>query len=96
MRKTLYVLAAMPVVIAIGGWKLSVALARQLGCTAVPNKEPSPCLLGTVDIGPVLDAVSWWGMLLWVPCLVISGLAIGGLLGQSLRWPWGTRPRRTP
>lgn len=95
MRKTLYALAAMPFLLAYGGWKLSVVLAQQLGCAAVPNKDPSPCLLGTVDIGPVLEAASWWGMLLWMPCLVISGLAIGGILGRELRRPWGTRPRQT-
>lgn len=95
MRKTLYFFAAMPFVISFGGWKLSVALAGHLGCT-VPTKGLSPCLIGTINIGPALDAVSWWGMLLWMPCLLISGLAIGKILGRSLEQPWGTRTRRRP
>lgn len=96
MRKTLYFLAVMPFVIAFGGWKLSAALARWLGCAAVPNKDPSPCLVGAMDIGPALEALSWWGMLLWMPGLLISGLAIGALLAKSLPQPWGSRARRAP
>jgi hypothetical protein len=92
MRKMLYVLAAMPFCISFGGWKLSVLLAGQLGCS-VASKDPYPCMLGKVDIGPILDAFAWWGMLLWWPCLLISGLALGSLVAPSIRSPWGSRPR---
>jgi hypothetical protein len=88
----LYALAAMPFFVSFGGWKLSILSARYLGCT-VASKDPSPCMISQVDIGPILDAFAWWGMLLWWPCLLISGLAFGSLIAQSFRSPWGNRPR---
>ena len=95
MRKVLYVFAAAPFAIASGGWKLSVAFADWLGCI-VPSKEHTPCMLGTSDVEPVLGAVAWWGMLLWMPCLALSGLVIGALLGASLPPPWGNNSSGKP
>jgi hypothetical protein len=96
MDKMRYFLAAMPFIISFGGWKLSVVLAEYFGCAPVPNKGLNPCFVGSVDIGPALDAFSWWGMLLWMPCLLISGLAIGKVLAKSLQRPWGSHDRRAP
>ena len=90
-----YFFAVMPIAISFGGWKLSVALADYLGCGAVPDKHLNVCFFGSVDIGPALDAVSFWGMLLWMPCLLISGLAVGRILAKSFQWPWGNRDRHT-
>ena len=95
MGKLRYFLAAMPFAASFGSWKLSVALAEYLGCSAVPNKEMNSCIVGNVDIAPALDAVSWWGMLLWMPCLLISGLAVGKILAKSFQWPWGSRDSDT-
>lgn len=96
MNTLRYFFAAMPFAVSFGGWKLSVVLAEHLGCGAVPNKAMNVCFVGNVDIGPALDAVSWWGMLLWMPCLLVSGVAVGKILAKSFPWPWRNRDRGTP
>jgi hypothetical protein len=87
-RWSQYALAMLPVGVTLGGWQLAALLAHSLGCS-VPSKDPQPCLIGMLNAEPLLGAVAWWGMLLWVPGLVISALLLGALLARRLPPPWG-------
>jgi len=84
------IVALLPLSITLGGWKLSVWLNDALGCMSV-GKDPQPCMLFNVNIQQALSFVSWWGMLLWIPGLIISGLMLGLVLSQLAPKPWGTK-----
>ena len=85
-----YALASLPFLVSFGGWKLAPVIGAALGCS-VASKSPQPCVVASLNVEPVLSALAWWGMLLWMPCLLISGLWLGGLLAQHLPRPWGRR-----
>jgi hypothetical protein len=87
-RWSSYALALLPFLATFGGWQVSVLLARSLGCV-VPSKAPQPCLVGSLNVEPLLGAAAWWGMLLWIPGLLISALWLGALLARRLPPPWG-------
>jgi len=88
VRRINYLLALLPFAATYGGWRLAVLTGSALGC-AVLSKSPTPCLLGAFDAQPVLGALAWWGMLLWMPGLVVSGLWLGLLLSRRLPPPLG-------
>ena len=90
MRLLKYLLASLPFVVTYGGWKLSSFLGASMGCP-VPSKDPQACLVGTLNIEPLLGFIAWWGMLLWMPALLVSGLLIGSLAARQLPFPWGQR-----
>ena len=87
---TKLVLASLPLVITLGGWKASLWVNSALGCSAV-GKDPLPCMLMGANIQPILFQASWWGMLLWVPGLIVSGLLFGSSVSHKLPKPWGTK-----
>lgn len=91
--KTQILLSLFPLAITAGGWKLSIWLNDTLGCQSV-GKDPLPCIVFGTNIQYGLSFASWWGMLLWVPSLIISGLMLGKVLAQFAPKPWGTRDAR--
>jgi hypothetical protein len=84
------IVSLLPLAITLGGWQLSLWLNDVLSCQSV-GKEPLPCVLLGINIQPSLSLASWWGMLLWVPGLIVSGLMLGKVLAQSAPKPWGNR-----
>jgi hypothetical protein len=91
--KTRVIVALLPLAITLGGWKLSILLNDALDCVSV-GKDPQPCMLLNVNIQLALSLASWWGMLLWIPGLIISGLMIGQVLSQIAPKPWGGKNGR--
>lgn len=81
-------LRLLPLLITLGGWWLSLALNDVLGCDAV-GKTPSACMMLGWNVQPLLAFGAWWGMLLWVPALFVSGAWLGSLLAEVLPKPWG-------
>lgn len=80
----------LPLALSLGAWKLSLLVNSALGCHAV-GKSPQACLVMGVDVQPALALGAWWGMLLWVPGLVLSGLLVGQVLAGKLPRPWAWR-----
>jgi hypothetical protein len=96
MRVALKVLLSFaPLAVTLGGWQLAVAVNDALDCSAI-GKSPAPCPVGGVDLQPVLSFFDWWGMLLWIPALLVSGLLLGQVLAPVLPRPFGTAPRKDP
>src|SRR5437763_1796482 len=85
-------LAALPLVVTLGGWRLALVVNAALSCSAI-GKSPSPCFFRGADLQPVLSVVAWWGMLLWIPGLLLSGLLIGCVVAPALPRPWGSALR---
>jgi hypothetical protein len=85
-------LCFMPLAVTLGGWQLAIAVNDALGCDSI-GKSPRPCLAGNLDLQPMLAFVGWWGMLLWMPGLLISGLLLGQVLARRLPRPLGQAPR---
>ena len=81
-------LRLLPLLITLGGWRLSLALNDVLGCHSV-GKTPEACRVLGWDLQPLLAFGAWWGMLLWVPALFVSGAWLGSLLAKALPKPWG-------
>lgn len=81
-------LSMLPLALTLVAWRLSLLLNTALGCDAV-GKAPHACLVMGVDVQAALALVAWWGMLLWVPGLVLSGLLMGQVLAGKLPRPWG-------
>jgi len=86
-------LCFLPLIVTLGGWRLALAVNDALGCDSV-GKAVAPCVAGGADLQPVLSFVAWWGMLLWMPGLVVSGLLLGQVLARRLPRPFGRAPRR--
>jgi hypothetical protein len=86
------VLATLPLVVTLGGWRLALIADAALGCNTM-GKSPSPCFVGGADLQPLLSIVAWWGMVLWIPGLVVSGLLVGRVVAPALPRPWGSAPR---
>jgi hypothetical protein len=87
---TRIVASILPLVVTLGGWKLSIWLNDALGCESV-GKDPHPCMVFGTNIQYGLSFASWWGMLLWVPGLIVSGLLLGKALAEYAPKPWGSR-----
>ena len=87
--KTKILLSLLPLAITLGGWKISAWLNSALGCESL-GKDPLPCIVFGTNIQYGLSFVSWWGMLLWIPGLIVSGLMLGKVLAQFAPKPWGT------
>ena len=77
MQRTLKLslLALTPAATALGGWKVSSAIGAALGCP-VPSKEQLACSIGGERLAELLDFIAWWGMLLWIPCAIVSALCL--------------------
>ena len=86
-------LCFLPLLVTLGGWRLALAVDGMLGCDSI-GKFPKPCPAWGTDVQPVLSFFGWWGMLLWMPGLLISGLLLGQLLARRLPRPLGRAPRR--
>ena len=92
MRKTIKLaLSLLPVLLTLGGWKVAIFINQALGWASV-GKDPLPCIVGGVNVQLGLSFFAWYGMLLWVPGLCISGLLIGDVIAGNFPRPWGTRP----
>ena len=85
-----YALAAAPLALSLGGWKLAGFINNALGCNAI-GKRPGACAVLGFDVQPFIGTLTWWGKLFWMPGLVISGLLVGGLVARRLPPPWGNR-----
>lgn len=81
-------LRTIPFFLTFGGWKLAVFINAGLGCSAI-GKDPKPCIVAGFDVMPLLSPIAWWGMLLWVPGLVVSALLLGRFVATGLPRPWG-------
>jgi hypothetical protein len=91
MRRGLQVvLCSMPFFLTFGGWKLAVFADAALGCSSI-GKDPKPCFVEGFDVMPILSPVAWWGMLLWMPSLLVSALLLGRVLAKELPSPWGDK-----
>jgi hypothetical protein len=88
--KNRILIALLPLAITLGGWQFSLWLNDLLGCQSV-GKDPQPCIVLGANIQGPLAFTSWWGMLLWVPGLIISGLLLGKVLSTKVTKPWGSR-----
>ena len=86
-------LCFVPLLATLGGWRLAVVVNDALACESL-GKRPAPCLACGLDLQPLLSFVAWWGTLLWMPGLLISGLLLGQLLARRLPRPLGRAPRR--
>ena len=86
----LSLLSLTPVAVALGGWKLTSAIGATLGCP-VPNKEQLSCSVGGEKLAELLDFVAWWGMLLWIPCAVVSALCL-----LVVAQDWASQQGKTP
>ena len=87
-------LSLIPLGVTLGGWKIAIIANSVLGCEAI-GKHPQSCLVGSYDLMPVLSFFSWWGMLLWIPGLVVSGLLVGKIAAGRFPRPWGSRPKES-
>ena len=79
-----YLFAAAAPILLFTGWKGANALSIALQCEG-SLKSAQPCYVYGVDATPILSAVAWWGMLLWLPALVITALVFGELLVRYSR-----------
>lgn len=93
MTKLKYALACLPFLLPCVGWKLVPVIGAAWGCP-VADKWPQPCIVAAVNVELALSAIAWWGMLLWAPGLLISGLWLGSYIAPHLPRPWGRGPRR--
>ena len=84
-------LYALPFAIPFGAWMAAVLAENFLHCP-VFGEAPPPCIVMGIDIQPWLGLAPF-GMLLWWPGLLISGLLVGEYLGEKLPTPWGKRPK---
>jgi len=71
-------------------WWGALRLNSILGCAAV-GKRPLPCIVLGFDLLPILSFLAWWGMLLWIPALLVSGLLVARVLLPLARPPFGTK-----
>ena len=85
-------LSSIPLAVTLGGWKIAILANSVLGCGAI-GKHAQTCLVGSYDLMPILSFFSWWGMLLWIPGLIVSGLLVGEIAASRLPRPWGSRPK---
>lgn len=67
-------------------WKAAVLIAYELGCEG-KLKEAQACILLSIDIQPMLSIAVWWGMLMWLPALIISIIWAGTALQKFLKNP---------
>ena len=88
-------LAISPVLVALAAWHGAVLVNGSLGCRSV-GKDPLPCHFAGLDLQPALSLFAWWGMLLWVPALLVSGLLVARVLQPLFRPPLGTRGSAKP
>lgn len=51
-----------------------------LNCSSL-GKRPEPCLALGLDLAPYLGAMFWWGVMLWIPGLLVSGVLLSRFLG---------------
>lgn len=84
-------LASLPLLLCLAGWHGSSLVNEMLGCTAL-GKYPLPCIFVGLNIQPVLAFAWWYGMLLWVPALVISGVLLATAVTPLFSAPFGTKP----
>jgi hypothetical protein len=82
--------SSLPLVVTLGGWKLAVVVNAILGCESI-GKDPEPCVVSGVHIHPLLDGIAWYGMLLWMPALVVSCLWAGRIIAPNVPRPWGSK-----
>ena len=76
--------AAVAPVLLYGCWKASHYLFESLNCMG-SLKGAQPCERYGFNVTPVLSALSWWGMLLWLPALAIAALVVGEELWLRFR-----------
>lgn len=88
-------IAAAPLLASLVAWHGSGAIAKALGCIAL-DKRPSPCIAFGNDVQPILSMLAWWGMLLWIPALIVSGLLVARVLVPLLNPPFGTKDSSKP
>lgn len=69
-------------------------LNAMLSCSSI-GKRPQPCGAFDANFGPVLGAMFWWGILLWVPGMLFSAALLSRFLREQLPAPWG-RAGKTP
>ena len=78
------IVAVVAPVLLYGSWKVSHYLLESLNCMG-SLKGAQPCERYGFNITPVLSALSWWGMLLWLPALAIAALVVGEELWLRFR-----------
>lgn len=86
-------LSSLPLLVTLGGWKCAVFLNSFLGCTSI-GKDPEPCMVAGFNIQSGLAFFAWYGLLLWMPALIVSGLLLGKTFAAFLPRPWGSRAAR--
>ncbi len=81
-RLTKHILIALlPGVFTLGVAKVAVAVGGYLGCP--PGKYTVACSPGGLGLSDVLNFIAWWGAVLWMPGVAISGF---GALAAFLVW----------
>jgi len=83
-------MSSLPLVVTLGGWKFAVLANSLLGCSSI-GKDPDPCVVGGMNVQPLLDCLAWYGMLLWMPALAVSCLWAGQIIATTLPRPWGSK-----
>jgi len=78
------IVAAVAPMLLYGSWKASLYLFESLNCMG-SLKGAQPCERYGFNVTPVLSALSWWGMLLWLPALAIAALVVGEALWLRFR-----------
>ena len=66
------------------GWKGSHYLFELLHCLG-SLKDAQPCERYGLNVTPILSTFAWWGMLLWLPALVIAVLVVSEELWLRFR-----------
>jgi hypothetical protein len=88
---TAIVVALLPVLVPLVVWKAALAVNTLLGCEAV-GKNAQACIRAGIDFRPALEFGAWWGMILWIPGLIVTG----ALLESPIRRLTGNRTTSTP
>ncbi len=90
--RTKLALAMLPIACTAGAWLLSGYVNELLGCEAI-GKAPQPCMVQGWNVEPVFSSTFAFGMMLWMPGLLISGLLAGAAIAPLLPPPWGKKSR---
>jgi len=70
-----YTIAALPFAVPFGSWQVARLIGHVVGCT-VPSMPPVVCMYEYFDVQFIVGTVAWWGMVLSLPGLVISGACL--------------------
>lgn len=82
-------LRMLPLVIPLLAAGMAEVLNTALGCASI-GKRPESCVVYGANVGPILGAMFWWGTMLWVPGMLLSGVILSRFLHHHLPPPWGT------